>query len=155
LAPVGDFDIARYAGTWYEIARLDHPFERGLRSVTAEYTPRDDGTIRVVNTGYDPGQEAWTAVEGTARFKGSRDVGLLEVTFFWPFYGTYKIIGLDKTRYAYAMVTGATYDYLWILSREPVMRETTLDALVTSAREMGFATRRLIYVDQRENVAHD
>jgi apolipoprotein D and lipocalin family protein len=96
LRPVNDFKPDRYLGTWYEIARLDHSFERGLTQVTAEYSKRDDENIQVVNRGYDAASGKWREAKGVASFVGSPDVASLKVTFFWPFYGGYHVIALDR-----------------------------------------------------------
>ena len=148
LSPVTGLDIARYLGKWYEVARLDHRFERGLSDVSATYAKREDGAISVLNRGFSEDAGEWKEVLGTARFRGDPAVGSLKVTFFWPFYGGYHIIALDKAEYRYAMVTGPSRSYLWILSRRKDMDKATLDGLVQQAAEMGFATDKLIYVPQ-------
>ena len=149
LLSVGDFDAGKYVGTWYEIARFPHWFERNLVSVTAHYTIRDDGSIGVENKGYDPARGKWRSVSGRAFFKETKDTALLKVTFFWPFYGTYKVILLDKENYGHAIVTSDTYSYLWILSRTPTLKAETLKALVIFAEASGFDISRLELVDQR------
>jgi apolipoprotein D and lipocalin family protein len=151
LAPVDGFDLERYSGRWYEIARFPHRFERGLVAVTAEYRIRDDGAVRVINRGFDPDAGEWQTAKGTARLKGDPDVGLLRVTFFWPFYGTYKIIRLDKEDYSYAVVTSDTYDYFWILARTPTLDADLLDSLLQFARESGFDVSRIEFPDQTKN----
>ena len=148
LTPVQGFDVERYLGTWYEIARLDHGFERGLVQVTATYGRRDDGGISVVNRGYDAAQGEWREVRGKAYFLGSPGTASLKVSFFGPFYGGYHVIALDRDGYRYAMVSGPGRDYLWILAREPRLPRPVLDRLVTMARESGFATDELILVPQ-------
>lgn len=143
---VRDFELTRYLGTWYEIARLDHSFERGLSEVTANYTLRNDDGIRVVNRGFDSSSGEWDEAVGKAYFETSSDIGMLKVSFFGPFYGGYNIIALDHENYAYSMVAGPDRDYLWILSRSPAMDPAVLGSLVNRARELGFATDDLIYV---------
>lgn len=143
---VQDFELTRYLGTWYEIARLDHGFERGLSRVTATYSRREDGGVRVVNRGYDASAGAWEEAVGRAYFVGEPSVGRLKVSFFWPFYGGYNIIALDEG-YRWAMITGPTRDYLWILARTPDLPEATLARLVERARDRRFPTDELIYVD--------
>jgi apolipoprotein D and lipocalin family protein len=150
VSPVTGFDVNRYLGTWYEIARLDHSFERGLQQVTAEYSERDDGGIRVVNRGYDTEKQAWEQSEGKAFFIGDSDVGRLKVSFFGPFYGAYNIIELDRENYQYAMVSGPDRSYLWILARSPVLEQTTVDRLVKQAAGLGFDSEQLIFVEHTD-----
>ena len=146
VSPVSDFDITRYMGRWYEIARLDHSFERGLQNVYAEYSLRPDGGARVVNRGYDPVEKEWKQAEGRAFFVGDPAVGSLNVSFFGPFYGGYNIIALDQVDYSYALVCGPNRSYLWILSRSPEMDGAVLSDLVNQAKDLGFAVDGLIYV---------
>jgi apolipoprotein D and lipocalin family protein len=148
LEPVTGFQVDRYLGKWYEIARLDHRFERGLTDVSATYEKRDDGAISVLNRGYSESDGEWKEVRGVARFRGSPTVGSLKVSFFWPFYGGYHIIALDKQDYQHALVTGSSRSYLWILSRQKKLDKKTLDGLVQQATKMGFPTDKLIYVPQ-------
>jgi apolipoprotein D and lipocalin family protein len=144
---VSGFVPDRYLGRWYEIARLDHRFERGLVNVTAEYQKRADGDIDVTNRGFDPKEGRWREAKGVAKFVGEPDRGRLKVSFFGPFYGGYNVVALDE-QYRWAMVVGPTTDYLWILSRTPQLDGRTLDALLAKAKAAGFATEKLIYVDQ-------
>ncbi|ARU26299.1 lipocalin family protein [Cellvibrio sp. PSBB006] len=146
IEPVTDFDVNRYLGTWYEIARLDHSFERGLQQVTAEYSLRDDGGIKVVNRGFDTQKQEWDEATGKAYFVGDKNIGQLKVSFFGPFYGGYNIIALDEA-YQYAMVCGPDRSYLWILARTPDLDQSIVDNLVKAAGGLGFATQELIYVD--------
>ena len=147
VQPVEGFDAGRYEGTWYEIMRLDHRFERGLTNVEAHYSLRDDGTVDVVNRGFDPEACSWKQVEGRARFRGDPDTASLRVTFFWPFYGGYHVFALDQDDYRWAVVSGPTRSYLWILAREPGLPEATREALVEKARELDFPVDELILVD--------
>lgn len=147
VMPVGGFDVNRYLGKWYEIARLDHSFERGLEQVTAEYSLSEDGDIRVINRGYNTAKQAWQEAEGRAKFVGSADEGRLKVSFFGPFYGGYNIVALDKD-YQHVMIVGNDRDYLWILSRTPQMEPSVLQGLVAKAKALGFDTGSLIYVKQ-------
>jgi len=145
LEPVRGFDANRYLGTWYEVARLDHRFERGLTKVTATYTARDDGGIDVLNRGFDATKGAWSEARGRARFVGPRDVGQLEVSFFGPFYGGYNVVDLDPD-YTLALVAGPSRSYLWILAREPAPPREAVDRLVARAQALGFDTGGLIDV---------
>ena len=147
VSSVTGFDANRYLGTWYEIARLDHSFERGLQQVTAEYSLREDGGLRVINQGFNTDSKRWERAEGKAYFIESDDVGRLKVSFFGPFYGAYNIIELDKKDYRYALVCGPDKSYLWILAREPVLDKSTIDHLLAIASTYGFDTSRLIFVN--------
>ena len=138
IEPVGNFDIERYLGTWHEIARLDHSFERGLERVSAQYSQLDDGGIQVLNRGYSPDSGSWDEAIGKAYFAGAPDVGHLKVSFFGPFYGGYNIIELDKTGYQYSLVAGPSRDYLWILARAPALEASTLQRLIDQADALGF-----------------
>jgi apolipoprotein D and lipocalin family protein len=144
---VDDFELDRYLGTWYEIARLDHSFERGMSDITATYSLRDDGGVAVVNRGYKVAKGEWNDTEGKAYFVGETDVGRLKVSFFGPFYGSYNIIELDKKNYEYAMVAGPDTDYLWILARSPDIDQDLLANLVENARRLNFPVDEIIYVD--------
>ena len=145
LTPVDNFDANRYLGTWYEIARLDHRFERGLEQVSAHYSLNPDGSIKVINRGYDPEQRQWQQAEGTAKFVGEPTIGQLKVSFFGPFYGGYNVLLLAPD-YRYALISGPDRDYLWILARSASLPEQDLKFLVAEAKRMGFATEQLIYV---------
>lgn len=147
VTPVSGFEVNRYLGKWYEIARLDHSFERGLEQVTAEYSLRDDGDIRVINRGFNTAKQKWEQAEGHAKFVGSPDVGRLKVSFFGPFYGGYNIVELDPD-YRYVMIVGNDRDYLWILSRTPQLDAAVRQGLVEKAKALGFATESLITVKQ-------
>lgn len=147
ITAVEGFEVNRYLGKWYEIARLDHSFERGLSHVSATYRLRDDGGIDVVNRGYDAKSGKWEQAEGKAYFVGARDVGRLKVSFFGPFYGAYNVIALDKKAYRYALVCGPNRSYLWILGRDRVLTPETMERLIGFADDLGFETGKLILVD--------
>ncbi len=148
VQPVDDFDLNRYLGKWYEIARLDHSFERGLDRVNAEYSLRDDGGIKVVNRGFLTKENRWKEVEGKAYFVQAEDKGHLKVSFFGPFYGSYIVFELDKDKYKYAFVSGYDKSYLWLLSRTPTVSDELISRFVDRARELGFDTDELIFVKQ-------
>ncbi len=147
VKPVQGFNASQYLGTWYEIARLENSFETGLEQISAQYSPREDGGLRVLNRGYDPEKQRWKEAEGKAFFVDQPTEGRLKVSFFGPFYGAYNIISLDE-HYGYSMVSGPDFSYLWILSRTPQLPDTVLKQLVTKAQELGFETNKLIYVKQ-------
>jgi len=146
VKPVDQFQVERYVGKWYEIARLDHSFERGLTRVSAEYQLRDDGGIRVLNRGYSAHEGKWKEAEGKAYFVNRPDEGFLKVSFFGPFYGAYVIFELDQAQYSYALVCGPNKSYLWILARTPQMDESIKKRLVAKATSLGFNTQQLIFV---------
>ncbi len=146
ITPVQNFEIDRYLGTWYEIARLDHRFERGLTNVSAEYSLKDNGQIRVLNKGLDESGE-WSEAEGRAKFAREKDEGYLKVSFFGPFFGTYAVFNLDED-YSQAYVAGDDRSYLWFLSRTPTVSEAQKQAFVDKAQALGFPVDELIFVDQ-------
>ncbi|WP_226703361.1 lipocalin family protein [Microbulbifer elongatus] len=148
VEPINDFELNRYLGKWYEIARLDHSFERGLSRVTADYTLRDDGGVRVLNRGFAAEKSEWQEAEGKAYFIGAPNVGHLKVSFFGPFYGSYIIFELDES-YRYAMVAGPSKSYLWLLSRTPTVSKAVKARFIKRAGELGFDTDALIFVDQQ------
>ncbi|CAH1043824.1 lipocalin family protein [Halomonas sp. TD01] len=145
--PVTGFELNRYLGQWYEIARLDHSFERDLDCVTASYSLRDDGGVRVINRGYNLTEQEWNEAEGRAYFIDDENVGRLKVSFFGPFYGGYNILELDND-YQWALVSGPNRDYLWILSRTPTMDSAQKERLRQRATELNFPTDELIDVVQ-------
>lgn len=145
VTPVSGFELERYLGVWHEIARLDHSFERGLTGVSAEYSMRPDGGVRVLNRGYSAAKKKWKQAEGRAYFTGDKGVGSLKVSFFGPFYGGYNIIELDKAGYSYALVAGPDRSYLWILARSPELPPAVLAGLKAKAAALGFETDKLIY----------
>jgi apolipoprotein D and lipocalin family protein len=147
LEPITDFEPDRYLGKWYEIARLDHSFERHLSNVTATYTRAENGEIQVVNRGFNVQTGTWEKIKGHARLLGSVNVGSLKVSFFWPFYGAYHIIALDRQNYSYAMVAGPNRSYLWILARQKQLDESIYSELVDRADAWGFDTGKLIRVE--------
>ena len=146
VTPVTGFNVDRYLGTWYEIARLDHRFERGLTNVTANYSFNDDGSIRVLNAGYDTRACSYDEREGRATFVGDPTTASLSVSFFGPFAGGYHVIELAPD-YSYAVVSGATEDYFWILARSPNMSQRLLDRIIADATANGYPTHELIIVD--------
>ncbi|NPU84802.1 MAG: lipocalin [Syntrophaceae bacterium] len=146
VKPVDNFRLERYLGTWYEIARLDHPFERGLTRVTANYSMRDDGGVRVINRGYSERENKWKEVLGKGYFVKGSDQGYLKVSFFGPFYGSYIVFELDHDNYQYSLVCGPDKSYLWILARNSKINEDVRERLIAKAAALGFETGKLIYV---------
>ncbi|MCF7982241.1 MAG: lipocalin family protein, partial [Pseudomonadales bacterium] len=149
VSPVSGFELDRYLGKWYEIARLDHSFERGLDRVSAEYTLREGGGVFVRNRGFSSEKNEWREAEGKAFFVGATSEAYLKVSFFGPFYGSYVVFELDKNNYQYAFVSGPNLSYLWLLSREPVVEPALIARFIESAKQKGFDTDELIFVSQK------
>jgi apolipoprotein D and lipocalin family protein len=140
--PVQNFDINKYLGTWYEIARTDNKFEKGCTNVSAEYTMRSDGGINVINR-CNVGDKSKKA-SGRGYFRNAKNIGSLKVAFFWPFYGNYNVIYIDKD-YQYALVDGGSLDYLWILSKTKTIPQEQKSQMLNIAKENGFNVDNLIY----------
>ena len=147
LSSVTPFEVNRYLGKWYEIARLDHSFERGLTDVSATYALKSDGSLEVINRGFNTKKNDWKSANGRALFTGSPQQGSLKVSFFGPFYGGYHVLALDQAGYQWALVSGPDREYLWILARTKVLAPAIRDQLVAEAKKMGFATDKLIWVE--------
>lgn len=145
VEPVTGFDKSRYLGLWHEIARLDHSFERDLVDVTADYALREDGAVRVVNSGTDSGTGERRSAEGHAKFVGDDTTAHLKVSFFGPFYGSYIVFELDPD-YQYAFVAGYNLDYLWLLTREPEISDEVRSKFISRAQSLGFATDQLVWL---------
>lgn len=144
---VTPFSVQKYLGTWYEIARFDFYFERGLSKTTANYSMNGDGSVKVLNRGYDAAAGRWKEAAGKAKFVGSADVAMLKVSFFWPFYAGYNVVAIDD-RYRYALVIGRNLNYMWLLSRDRNMPQEVVERYITIAEKIGFDTSRLIWVEQ-------
>jgi apolipoprotein D and lipocalin family protein len=148
---VTPFDINRYAGKWYEIARLDHSFERGLTDVSANYRLQPDGSVEVINRGYDSSRNEWRQVTGRALFIGDTNRASLKVSFFGPFYAGYHVVALDRQNYRWAMVMGPSRDYLWLLAKDKTLPADIRVQLLGQASTLGIDTQKLIWVDQRRS----
>ncbi|MFZ6814542.1 lipocalin family protein [Undibacterium sp. Rencai35W] len=147
IVPVEHFDTAKYLGKWYEIARLEHSFEKGLSKVSAEYSLRDDGGLKVLNRGFNAADNVWKESIGKAYFVQQADQGFLKVSFFGPFYGSYIVFDLDPN-YQYSMVSGPDKSYFWLLSRTPRLDPALQQRLLDKAKSLGFDTSKLIMVNQ-------
>ncbi len=145
VAAVSPFDVQRYTGRWYELARLDHAFERGMTDVSASYTSQADGSVRVVNRGYAPATGQWREAVGKALFTGARTTGSLKVSFFGPFYGGYHVVALDPG-YRWALVLGPDTGYAWILARDKQLPAAQREDIVARVRALGVDTSALIWV---------
>lgn len=149
VKPISGFELNNYLGKWYEIARLDHSFERGMTQVTAEYSLKKDGGVLVTNRGYLETKKEWKVAEGKAYFVNEESEGYLKVSFFGPFYGSYVIFELERKNYQYAFVSGPNSDYLWLLSRTPTVSPEVIEKFVIMSKERGFNTDDLIYVSHQ------
>ncbi len=147
VSPVTPFDLTRYEGKWYELARLDHSFERGVSDVSASYRAQPDGSVEVIKRGYDTQRSAWRQAVGRALFTGAPNTASLKVSFFGPFYGGYHVVALDQKNYGWAMVVGPDRDYLWILARDKQLPGEVRSELLRQAKELGFAVDNLIWVE--------
>lgn len=146
---VTPFDKAKYLGKWYEIARLDFKFERDLNNTTANYSVNEDGTIKVVNRGFNYKTNEWKEAKGKAKFRETDNVAKLKVSFFGPFYSGYNVIALDEG-YNYALVAGKNTDYLWILSRQTTIPDDVKQNYLKIAENLGFKTVDLIWVEHTQ-----
>jgi len=144
---VKDFDIDKYLGTWYEIARFDFRFEKDLDNVSAQYSLNDKGNVIVLNSGYNYKKEEWEKAQGLAKFRGAQDIAALKVSFFGPFYSGYNVIALDEN-YQYALIAGKDLNYMWILSRTKTIPEEIKAKYLTLAEHIGYDTSKLIWVKQ-------
>lgn len=148
VQPVAGFDGQRYLGTWYEIARIDNRFEKGLSRVTATYSAREDGGITVVNRGFEAATGRWKESAGKAYFVDGKDKGHLKVSFFGPFYGAYVVFELEREGYQYALISGPDTSYFWLLSRTPAMDPALRGQLIDKAVGRGFRHEDILLVDQ-------
>lgn len=143
--PVENFEVNRYLGTWYEVARFDFRFEKDLDNTSANYTLDKKGNVIVLNSGYNFVKKKWTKADGLAKFRGDKNVAALKVSFFGPFYSGYNVVALDEN-YQYALIAGKDLDYLWILSRTKTIPEDVKTKYLKIAEEIGYDTSKLIWV---------
>lgn len=144
IEPITGFDVNQYLGCWYEIARLDNRFQRGLEQVTATYSLREDGSVRVENTGWNSQSKQKKTIIGRAKFVSDDQIGHLKVSFWGPFYGSYVVFHLEAD-YSVAMVCGSSRDYCWILARNPALPAEDIARYREIAQENGFAVENFIY----------
>ena len=148
---VKEFDLSRYLGVWYEVARYDHSFEKGMDNTMAQYVLQDDGTVVVLNTGWKDGE--FKLAEGKAKYPDpTGEPGALRVSFFWFFYSDYNVMIVDED-YQISLVGSKAEKYLWILSRTPVPDPALLEMVINEAERRGYDTSELIWVDQSRNIA--
>lgn len=154
---IDNVDASQFLGTWYEIARLDHSYERGLDNVTTHYELQDDGSLNVINKGYNRQDKRWDTAKGKAHFvetahEDTTYLGKLTISFPNLFNSAYNIIVLDKVFYNYMLVGGENKEALWVLSRTPELTYPIKQHIVSQARKLGFATDALIYVNQNPDI---
>jgi apolipoprotein D and lipocalin family protein len=147
LQPVQNFDLRRFEGHWYEIARLDHRYERGLTRVSIDYRALPDDRVEIDSRGYDTIRREWRSQNGIARFQGSRNEASLEVSFLDAFHSGYNVLYIDPG-YRYALVAGSNRHYFWLLSRTPQLDSSVIESLLARARVWGFDTAALHYIRQ-------
>ena len=147
--PVENFDVDKYLGSWYEIARFDFRFEKDMNNVMAQYSLNEKNNVTVLNSGYNYKKEEWVSANGVAKFRGDKNKAALKVSFFGPFYSGYNVIALDDD-YKYALVAGKSLKYLWILSREKSIPEEIKTAYLKIAQEVGYDTSKLIWVEHNK-----
>lgn len=147
VEPVTGFELDKYLGEWHEIARLDHSFERGLTQVSALYSMREDGGVKVVNRGFDTEKQTWKEAIGKAYFVDSEEVGRLKVSFFGPFYGGYNIAKLDAD-YSMALVIGPNLSYAWLLARDSKPSQIQCEAYLAEADRIGVKRDDWIWVNR-------
>ncbi|MEJ5895492.1 lipocalin family protein [Aquabacterium sp. G14] len=145
IPPVKAFDVSRYEGRWYELARLDHSFERGMTDVSATYQRQPDGSVRVVNRGFVAAKNTWKEAVGKALFTGDEQTASLKVSFFGPFYGGYHVAALDPD-YQWSVVVGPDRRYAWILARTPQLPADVQKQIVAKMQSLGIDTQALIWV---------
>lgn len=150
VTAVKPFTVEKYLGKWYEIARFDFRFEKGLNNTTANYSLNDNGMIKVVNRGFDYKKNQWKQSTGKAKFVSSKDEGKLKVSFFGPFYSGYNVIALDEG-YKYALVCGKNRDYLWILSRDKSIPANIKNEYLDIAKKYGFDISKLVWVEHNKD----
>lgn len=150
VTAVKNFNKKKYLGKWYEVARFDFRFERNLNNTTAQYSLNQDGSIKVLNQGYNYVKKEWDSAEGKAKFVGSENEARLKVSFFGPFYGGYNVVAIDE-KYENALIYGNSTDYIWFLSRHKTMDEATKKRFLEKAQKDGYDVSKLIWVEHNKD----
>lgn len=150
VTAVQNFNKDKYLGKWYEIARFDFRFERNLDNTTAQYSINPDGSIKVLNKGYNYVKKEWDSAEGKAKFIGSETEARLKVSFFGPFYAGYNVVDIDEN-YQNALIYGNSTEYIWILSRNKTIDEATKKRFIEKAKKDGFDVSKLIWVNHNKD----
>ena len=147
ITVVDNFKAESFMGQWYEIARFDFKYEKDLSNVTANYSLNNDGSVKVLNKGYNYVKKEWEEKEGKAKFVLDETKGALKVSFFGPFYSGYNVVALDNN-YETALVFGETKDYIWILSRKKTISEDVKKNYIEKAKQRGYDLNRLVWTEQ-------
>ena len=147
---VKNFNSQKYLGKWYEIARFDYAFEKNMDNTTAEYDLNTDGSIKVINKGFNYKKNKWSTAQGKAKFIGLKTEAKLKVSFFGPFYGGYNVVSIDED-YQNALIYGSSTKYIWLLSRNQKMDRKTKEAFLEKAKRDGYDTGKLIWVKHDKN----
>lgn len=145
--PLKNFEPERFMGLWYEIARMPLSYEKDMHYVTAEYSMQENGSMRVVNMGYNEKKKRWQKAIGKAVFVNETDEASMKIAFLGPFYSGYNVVDMDE-EYKYALVFGRNLDYMWILSRETTIPEEIERRFLEKANDMGYDLYRLIWTEQ-------
>lgn len=144
IEPISDFVLSDYLGKWYEIARIDHGFQKNIVNGTAQYRLREDGLVEVINQGFNENNKEWEKAIGVAKLKGESNIAHLRVSFFWPIYGDYKVFYLESD-YSVALVTGSTSEYYWLLSRTPTLPREDIVRYMHIAKDAGIDVSKVIF----------
>jgi apolipoprotein D and lipocalin family protein len=147
VSVVKPFDVEKYTGTWYEIARFDFTHEKNMSNVTATYTLQDNGTVGVLNKGFDEIKQKWKEAKGKAKFVGDRNEGALKVSFFGPFYAGYNVVMMEPD-YENVLIFGEDRDYIWILSRNKTISSDVKQKFLDRANAAGYDVSRLVWTKQ-------
>lgn len=140
---IATLDLSRYLGEWFEIARFDNYFERGMEKTKAIYALREDGFLSVKNSGLKSGK----IKTANGKAKSTNNSALFRVSFFWPFYADYRVLYIDSD-YQYALVGSGSANYLWILSRTPQLTAEAKSILLNEATRRGYDVSKFILVKQ-------
>lgn len=152
---VEDFKLEAYYGKWFEIARINYYWEdENLSNAFAEYSPNEDGTVKVINTGFNEKKEKWSHVEGKAKYRGDNTLAAFDVSFFGPIWAGYNVVAIDEN-YQNALVFGRNFDYIWLLSREKQMPEIIKEKYLEIARTVGYDVSKLFWVEHNREYIED
>jgi len=150
ISPVKNFKVESYMGHWYEVARLDFKFQKGLDNCAAFYSLNENGSVKVINSGFRDEKNKWEYAKGKAKFRGEKNLGELKVSFFGPFYSDYNVVAIADN-YKYALVFGKNLDYMWILSRTKQIPDSIREDFTNIARNAGYDVSNLLWANHDKN----